>query len=355
MEGNNLHLPPDVYEFDRVVFEVNSFPFYSQYVLQHHAKKHQGDFEQATETILKSTYMDDSMDSVLNEEQGIELYRQLSGLLSLAGMHARKWLFNSPNVLSAIPSQDRKSEVDLDRDQLPSTKTLGVWWLAEDIFTFKEHTPDSTIQYTKRTFLKKIATLFDPIGLLAPFTIRTKMLLQKMWTSGLDWDDQLTEPLMNCARTWFGELEKLRDEQVPRCPQEKARISGTISRHTFVDALEVAYGAVVYVTYTYKDGSISSNIVAVKTRVAPAIATSIPRLDLMGAVIGARVTSRVANVLEIQISSAIFWSDSANVLWWIRGRSREFKSFVANRGDPNNHLSGAVAIHTYGLESSRYA
>ena len=112
------------------------------------------------------------MDSVQDEEQGIRLYRQLSCLLSKAGMHARKWLSNSPTVLSEVPIQDRKSEVDLDRDQLPCAKTLGVWWLAkEDIFIFREHVPESDMQYTKRNFLKKIATLFDPIGFLAPFTI----------------------------------------------------------------------------------------------------------------------------------------------------------------------------------------
>ena len=121
---------------------------------------------------MKSTYIDDSMDSVQTEEQGIDLYRQLSFLLTNAGMHAHKWLSNSSNVPSAIPPQDRKSEVDLDRDQLPCTKTLGVWWLAEeDIFTFKEHVPDKSMPYTRRNFLKKIATLFDPIGFLAPFKI----------------------------------------------------------------------------------------------------------------------------------------------------------------------------------------
>ena len=80
----------------------------------------------AAETVLKSTYMYDSMDSVGTEEQCMTLYSELSTLLTKAGMHARKWLSNSPQVLKGISSQDRKSEVDLDNDQLPSMKTLGV-------------------------------------------------------------------------------------------------------------------------------------------------------------------------------------------------------------------------------------
>jgi len=56
--------PPDVYEFSRVVFGVNCSPFLAQFVAQNHAKKLSAEFPEAAETVLKSTYMDDSMDSV---------------------------------------------------------------------------------------------------------------------------------------------------------------------------------------------------------------------------------------------------------------------------------------------------
>ena len=81
---------------------------------------------------------------------------------------------------------------------------------------------------------------------------------------------------------------------------------------------------------TYENGTISSNIVAAKTRVEPNIATRIPCLELMGAIIGIRLTSRITNVLDIQMNNCVSWSDSVNVPWWIRSRSREFKPFVAN-------------------------
>ena len=87
----------------------------------------------------------------------------------------------------------------------------------------------------------------------------------------------------------------------------------------------------MYARCTYKDGSVSNSMVAAKTRAAPSISTSIPRLELMAAVVGVRLTTRISKVLEIQLSQFTFWSDSANVLWRIRGRRREFKPFVANR------------------------
>ena len=281
---------PDVYKFDRVVFGVNSSPFQAQFVLQQHAK-YRREYPRAAETISKSTYMDDSMDSVLNEKQDVALYKELSASLAKAGMHARKWLSSSSRVLQEIPQMDRKSEVDLDKESLPTAKTLGVWWLAcQDVFTFRENAPDEDMKYTKRNFLKKIATLFDPVGLLAPFTIRAKILLQDMWTAGLEWDEEMDESLSNSARSWFTELHDLQRLKIPRCLQEIEQEIQAVTLHTFVDASEEAYGAVVYARFSYRDASVSTNIVAAKTRVAPSVVTSIPRLELMSADIGVRLT-----------------------------------------------------------------
>ena len=41
------------------------------------------------------------------------------------------------------------------------------------------------------------------------------MLLQQMWMAGLDWDEELTEPLTNTARAWFSELPELTLLQIP--------------------------------------------------------------------------------------------------------------------------------------------
>ena len=200
---------PDVYEFNRVVFGVNSSPFQAQFVTQEHAQKHKEQFPMAAETIL-STYMDNSMDSTSDDQTGIELYRQLSELWGRAGMPARKWLWNSPKVLEKIPVDDRAPEVDLDQGHLPSVKTLGVLWVAEeDMFTYKAHPPGKEFQLTKRNFLKSIATLFEPLGFLAPCIVCAKIILQEMWTTGVDWDEPVREEQARKARQWFQELKSL--------------------------------------------------------------------------------------------------------------------------------------------------
>ena len=69
---------PEVYQFNSLVFGVNSCPFQAQFVAQEHARKRKSDFPKAAETVLESTYMDDSMDSAVSEEECIKLYRELS-------------------------------------------------------------------------------------------------------------------------------------------------------------------------------------------------------------------------------------------------------------------------------------
>ena len=324
---------PEEYEFNRVVFGINSSPFQAQFVSQTHAEKHKDELPLAAEAVSNSTYMDDSMDSLLDDSQGIELYKQLDELWSKAGMHARKWLSNSSQVLEKIPIKDRASEVDINKDPLPTVKTLGITWLPEDdVFTFKSNPPEENFQITKRNFLKKIATLFDPVGFLAPFTIRAKVMMQEMWVAGLEWDELCPRELIHKSREWFCELEELQTIKVPRCLRfgpEEVVLSQTL--HTFVDASQDAYGAVVYLKVMYGSGSVSSRLVAAKTRVAPLAATSIPRLELMAAILGLRLTESVSRVYSGGLGQAVFWSDSMNVLWWIRGRSRIFKPFVANR------------------------
>lgn len=172
----------------------------------------------AVETVMKSTYMDDCMDSVIIDSQGIKLYKELKELWSKAGMRAHKWLSNSPKARERIPPVSRASEMHLASDDLPMVKTLGVTWLPEeDVFTFKAHSVGEDFPLIERNFLKTIAKLFDPLGFLAPFIIRAKILLVEMWAAGLDWDDLFQEDLASKARKWFSELKDLPTIKVLRC------------------------------------------------------------------------------------------------------------------------------------------
>ena len=127
--------------------------------------------------------------------------------------------------------------------------------------------------------------------------------------------------------SWFAELPMLSKIRVPRCLQSREATSATL--HVFVDASQSTYGAVVYMKSEHKKGNALS-FVASKTKVAPLQSLSIPRLELMVAVLGKRLDLSIAEVLNIDREFITFWTDSTSVLWWVKGYSRQFKPFIAN-------------------------
>ena len=83
--------------------------------------------------------------------------------------------------------------------------------------------------------------------------------------------------------------------------------------HKFVDASQDAYGAVVYSRVVYESGSVSTRLVAAKSRVAPLATTSIPHLELLASLLGLRLTESTSRVFSGALGQAVFWSDSMNV------------------------------------------
>ena len=234
-------------------------------------------------------------------------------------------------MLQHIPAAVCATEVDLDSGDVQPVKTLGVLWLPqEDIFKFQVSQPIDGPPNTKRELLRKTATLFDPLGFLSPYVVHARILLQETWAAGVDWDDPLGSDLQSKVDEWFRELEDLPSICIPQCLQATRDVKST-SLHTFVDASEEAYGAVVYIRHTYVDGTVTSRMVASKSRVSPLQAVSIPRLELIATVVGVTLTKSVSESLAVDSSKWTLWSDSMDVLYWVRGKSRQFKPFVANR------------------------
>jgi hypothetical protein len=220
--------------------------------------------------------------------------------------------------------------VKVEDSELPCVKTLGVEWnSAKDVFQF---TINSTVcgVLTKRGLLSRIATLFDPLQFLAPFTIRAKMALQEAWLQGLDWDERLPEDLAHRVTRWVEQLPQLAGVEIQRCYRSEGQVS-EVSLHTFTDASSKAYAAVTYLRHEYEGGDVTVSFVAAKAKVAPIRTISIPRLELMAAVVGVRLAKNVANILAIPKEKCVFWTDSMDVVFWIQGQSRRQKPFVANR------------------------
>ena len=125
----------------------------------------------------------------------IQLFEELQGLWAKAGLKAKKLLSNAPEVLTKIPHEIRPYEINL-KDSLPTAKTLGVLWRAQqDVLTFQAKKLSEEDKLTKRIILSKVAAVFDPLGLAGPFVSCAKIPLQEMWTKGLGCDEPIDHEL----------------------------------------------------------------------------------------------------------------------------------------------------------------
>ena len=155
----------EVYEFLRFIFGGCYCPFCAQYTWQQHAENHRDEYPLAAAAVRKNCYMDDLMPSVETISKARDMRQQLTDLGDKANFHVRKWISNRREVLEDIPERDRASEINLEKNELPVTKTLGVSWTAlDDQFLFHYTPPSEDYRYTKRNVLRSTATIFDPTG-----------------------------------------------------------------------------------------------------------------------------------------------------------------------------------------------
>ena len=193
-------------------------------------------------------------------------------------------------MLEVIPIEHRAAEVNLDRYNLPATKTLGVLWLASsDVFSFRAADLPIMTPLPKRTIQSEVATIFGPLGFLSPFIDRVKIILQELWSKGLRWDDAIDAHGYSRITTWLVELELLQTITIPRGLQHSLHVKSVMIL-TFVNASNDAYGAVSYFRVVHDDESVKVTIIASKTQVSPFTPTSTPRVKQLAAVLGLRLT-----------------------------------------------------------------
>ena len=160
---------------------------------------------------------------------------------------------NSQYVLAQLPPKDTLSipgisqPFDFHLDSLSAERALGVLWNVEQD-TLEIKVVPKQLAPTKRGILKQISTIFDPLGLVAPFVLQAKLILQKLWRLGFDWDKPISGPLLDACESWKAELPLLVTLSLPRCyriNQPSAQYVGA-QITVFADASEVAFGAAAY-------------------------------------------------------------------------------------------------------------
>ena len=125
------------------------------------------------------------------------------------------------------------------------------------------------------------------------------------------------------------QMQKLVTFQTSRCLTPEDAV-GKPQLHCFSDGGENGYGAVLWLRWNLIDGTTTLTFVMAKALVAPLKKKSIPRLELMAAIVMSRLAKFIDVVME-GIECQHFWIDSQTVLTWIRSASASFKPFVSAR------------------------
>ncbi|GFT67312.1 integrase catalytic domain-containing protein [Trichonephila clavipes] len=317
-----------VYRFKRVMFGVNVSPFLLSATIKHHIENYREQYPAATEMLDTCLYVDDVISGADDISQALKVSKDAETIMKNASMKLRKWNSNDQTLTrtwekEGLETHPRHPD---DSSKIPSSKVLGIPWdVVHDYFTI------------------------DVKGLLQLDT--SKPITKELCFNQLG---KYTIQLGSCHPTQLGSNAYYKNFgygklKIPRKILDSSGDSSEVQIHTFSNASQKAYGAAAFLRVKHKD-RVSVDFVTSKSRVAPLKRLSLPRLELMGALLAARLAKEVKKILDQKCSNrAFFWTDSQVTLHWIKGPSHRWKPFVANRvreiqslTDPNSwfHCSG---------------
>ena len=139
--------------------------------------------------------------------------------------------------------------------------------------------------------------------------------MQKLWQLHINWDEPLN---VTNTEEWFAIISDIQHLSKLIIEQQffKTEFSSTdVKLHVFADASTRAYGAVAYLT---NDSDVT--FVIAKNCVVPLKNLTLPKLELMAAVVASRVARFVIDALYLQGTHTYFWGDSQITLHWLNSK-----------------------------------
>ncbi|XP_061394644.1 uncharacterized protein LOC133330196, partial [Musca vetustissima] len=259
-----------------------------------------------SKTIKSSFYVDDFLGGADSVEELAQIKREVTEVLNHGCFELDKWHSNHKDF------QHDNTTKDLNIDDTAITNALGITWdQHKDVFLFS-FSPKTEIseKITKRTILSLSSSLYDPLGLLAPIIIKSKIIMQELWILKIGWDESIPQELHSAWNNFVSDLKTLSSLHIPR--YVLAANSQQVQLHGFSDSSIL-------------------RLFTAKSRVAPTKRQSLPKLELCGAQLLARLYSKIKNLTSPTNLQVFLWSDSQLVLHWLKQHSSTLSVFVGNR------------------------
>lgn len=318
--------PLKVYELKTNTYGLRSAPYIAIRTL--HQLAYDNPNCPASKVLMEGFFVDDLLWSCETTAQAYILQDELMTLLKSGGFDLRKWSSNTPELLNRMQS-DLITQINFKDDTLSSLKVLGLTWLPScDSFSYNYSMTD--VLSTKRSVLKLLASIYDPVGFISPCTFLAKCIMQDLWKLGLGWDEHLPTHLQNKWDKFLRELSHLAELRIDR--HILINNFSNVQLVGFCDASSYGYAACLYFRSEDENGNVKSKLLASKTKVAPLHPVlTIPRLELMAALLLSKLIHFIAKNLTDFVYSVFAFSDSSVVLSWLQTPPYKLKTFVSSR------------------------
>lgn len=318
------------YKLTTLTYGINSAPFIALRCLKQLAIENVEKYPEACLIINRDFFVDDLLTGSDSIEHLKTIANQLIQILKSGGFQLTKWTSNNIGCLPDTINSNENETLDISFNKDNSQKTLGIYWnCRDDSLSYKIKPIESSSVTTKREMLSKLASVYDPLGLISPVIIKMKILFQQLWSISLDWNDPIPDPINTQWISLINELESLKNIKIPR----KILLDKSIKIELIgcADASQTAYGAVIYLKSYNKINDNNVQLFVAKSRVAPLKQLSIPKLELLAAQLLAQLTTKVKDIISYQIDKTYLFTDSQVVLAWLQKKPENWQSYVAHR------------------------
>ena len=300
-----------VYQFRRVLFGLSCSPYLLNSSLRFLLSQFETTFPQTVKILKKSIYVDDIVCCV-DKAVADSFQTETTEIFNSVGIELKEWC----------------AGITRNPDPPYISSVLGIRWdrQADSLSVNLDHLKPISGAITRRKLLKAVSTPFDPLGVLNYWTVKGRSLLQESWKEKGTWDEPLSTNLQKKCHSWIESAPSIK-AHIPR--QVMNQNKENIELHLCCDASETAYAACIYVV----NRPISSMLLISRFRCAPVKKKlSIPRLELLAALIGTRLLKFVRESDDIFLSAKTYcWTDSEAVRFWLKAGPYSLKLFESNR------------------------